>query len=429
VITDLAKRVLRKSRLARKVFKGLKYLKHHGIVSTLKRIFGKRDASLGAQGLSGDVTALLEEQRCNPLNSDLCFSILVPLYNTDEQYLTEMIRSVQAQTYPEWELCLADGSDEAHAYVERVVLDLAKDDPRIKYKRLEQNRGISENTNECAKMATGDYIGFLDHDDLLSPMALYLNAATILETQADVLYSDEDHLSLQGEHCFPFRKPDWSPDLLYSQMYVCHFTTVKKSLFDELGGFCSDYDGSQDYDLMLRLSEKTQNIVHIPVVLYTWRECETSTAANADAKPYAHDAGRRALDAHLKRKYGESARADDGAYTFVFDARFALFGSFVCEFLLSCAEKLCLKSVAHIGGRHYRIGHYDVFRLVLAVVMKSRSALRVIKEKIVVFVFLDIACGVDQTFLCGIIRLILFLANNLNLYAESEASFKAVLDF
>jgi GT2 family glycosyltransferase len=145
-----------------------------------------------------------------------------------------------------------------------------------------------------------------------------------LETQADVLYSDEDHLSLQGEHCFPFRKPDWSPDLLYSQMYVCHFTTVKKSLFDELGGFCSDYDGSQDYDLMLRLSEKTQNIVHIPVVLYTWRECETSTAANADAKPYAHDAGRRALDAHLKRKYGGGARADDGAYTFVFDARFAL---------------------------------------------------------------------------------------------------------
>ena len=324
VMTDIAKRILRKSRLARKIFKGLKYLKNHGFVSTVKKIFGKAQEGASLQAAAEEFEGIIEEQRTNPLKTNLKFSILVPLYNTNEKYLAEMISSVQQQTYPEWELCLADGSDEEHAYVERIVLEFAKNDPRIKYKRLEQNRGISENTNECAKMATGDYIGFLDHDDLLSPVALYLNAAAILETQADVLYSDEDHLSVEGEHCFPFRKPAWSPDLLYSQMYICHFTTVKKALFDAVGGFCSEYDGSQDYDLMLRLSEKTQNIVHIPVILYTWRECETSTAANADAKPYAHDAGRRALDAHLKRKYGENARADDSAYTFVFDARFAL---------------------------------------------------------------------------------------------------------
>lgn len=316
-LSDLLKKILRKSRVARKLFKGLKHIKNYGLGRTIGKIFGR-----GGNYDSKEMERIYEEQRSHPLNTKLRFSILVPLYNTKETYLVEMIRSVQAQTYPEWELCLADGSDAEHAYVERVVRELAQDDPRIKYKRLEKNAGISENTNECAKMATGDYLGFLDHDDLLSPAALYMNAAAILETQADVLYSDEDHLSIGGQHCFPFRKPDWSPDLLYSQMYVCHFTTVKRSLFNELGGFCSEYDGSQDYDLMLRLSEKTKNIVHIPAILYTWRECETSTAANADAKPYAHEAGRRALDAHLKRKYGERAYAADSDYTFVFDARF-----------------------------------------------------------------------------------------------------------
>ncbi len=320
VTADFIKKILRKSRVARKIFRGLKYLKNHGLIRTVKRIFGKKSYDYDLKGLD----RIYEDQRLHPLDTKIRFSILVPLYNTNEVYLTEMIRSVQAQTYPEWELCLADGSDAEHAYVERVVRELAKNDPRIKYKRLEKNAGISENTNACAQMATGEYLGFLDHDDLLSPAALYMNAEAILETKADVLYSDEDHLSLKGEHCFPFRKPDWSPDLLYSQMYICHFTTMKRSLFNQLGGFCSEFDGSQDYDLMLRISEKTKNIVHIPVILYTWRECETSTAANADAKPYAHEAGRRALDAHLKRRFGEHASAEDSEYTFVFDARFRL---------------------------------------------------------------------------------------------------------
>ena len=319
MLSDLIKKPLRKSKIARKCWKGLKFLKNNGFVRTFKRIFGK-DGGMD----ESELEKIYAEQRSNLLNTKIKFSILVPLYNTKEIYLREMIQSVQAQTYPEWELCLADGSDAEHSYVEKVVLSFAQSDPRIKYQRLEKNAGISENTNECAKMATGDYIGFLDHDDLLSPAALYMNAMVIMETQSDVLYSDEDHLSLSGKHCFPFHKPDWSPDLLYSQMYICHFTVVRRTLFEELGGFCSEYDGSQDYDLMLRLSEKTQKILHIPTVLYTWRECETSTAANADAKPYAHVAGKKALDAHLKRKYGEGARADDSDYTFVFDARFTL---------------------------------------------------------------------------------------------------------
>ncbi len=316
--SDLIKKGLRKSGLTRKIKGGLQRCKN-GMGRIARRLLGRKETAT-----SKELEPLCREQRANPLPTKLRFSILVPLYNTEDAYLREMIQSVQAQTYPEWELCLADGSDEAHAYVETTVKELAESDPRIRYMRLQENRGISENTNACAQMATGDYLGFLDHDDLLSPVALYFNAAAILETEADVLYSDEDHLSLQGKHCFPFRKPDWSQDLLYSQMYVCHFTTVRRALFEELGGFRSEFDGSQDYDLMLRLSEKTDRIAHIPAILYTWRECATSTAANADAKPYAHEAGRRALEDHLKRKYGDQAEARDGEYTFVFDARFGL---------------------------------------------------------------------------------------------------------
>jgi len=137
-----------------------------------------------------------------------------------------------------------------------------------------------------------------------------------------MIYSDEDHLSEKGVHLFALHKPDWSPDLLYSQMYTCHLMVVKKSVFEKLGGMDSRFDGAQDYDFVLRLSELTDRICHIPAILYTWRETPGSTAANAGAKPYAHEAGRRALDAHLKRRYGSNAEARDSEYTFVFDARF-----------------------------------------------------------------------------------------------------------
>lgn len=317
VLADGTKKLLRKSRVLKKIWHGLKYWKQHGFRAAWKRTF------TGKRGMAKmQIEELMREQREHPLEADIRFSILVPLYNTDRQYLTEMIRSVIEQTYPEWELCLADGSDENHAYVGEIARSFAEQDPRVKYSRLEKNEGISGNTNACEKAATGNYLAFLDHDDLLSPFALYLNAKAILESHADVLYSDEDHLSKKGKHVHPFFKPDWSPDLLHSQMYICHFTVIRKALFDQIGGFRSAFDGSQDYDLMLRLTEKTDRIVHIPAILYTWRECEGSTAANADAKPYAHEAGRKALDEHLKRVYGEDAHADDGDYTFVYDARF-----------------------------------------------------------------------------------------------------------
>ncbi|MBO4308845.1 MAG: glycosyltransferase family 2 protein [Clostridia bacterium] len=324
ILMDFLKFIFRHIKPLRKIWHGLKYIKKNGFQKTWKRIFGKKKS---ARFRNEELESIYEEQRSHLPKTNIRFSILVPLYNTDKRYLAEMIESVKAQTYPNWELCLADGSDDAHPEVECICQFYANTDDRIRYKRLEKNAGISENSNACAKMATGDYLAFLDHDDLLSPAALYMNVKAIMETNADLLYSDEDHLSPKGEHVNVLYKPDWSPDLLMSQMYICHLTVLKKALFEELGGFHAEFDGSQDYDLILRASEKTDQIVHIPTVLYTWRECETSTAANADSKPYAHEAGRRALDAHLKRVYGDSAEAVDGPYTFVFDARFHILGN------------------------------------------------------------------------------------------------------
>ncbi len=320
-MTDGLKKVCKKIPPLYKLAKGVKCLKQNGFRYTMRRIKVKVFGKLGIHTITYDKNEM-EAQKNVVFDKKIKFSILVPLYNTPEKYLKEMIQSVIAQTYSDWELCLADGSDEKHAYVEKVVSKFAAKDPRILYKRLENNAGISENTNFCAAMATGDYICLLDHDDLLSPCALFMNAKAINKNNADVLYSDEDHLSLRGSHVYPLFKPDWSPDLLYSQMYTCHFSVIRKKLFDKIGGFCSEYDGSQDYDLMLRLSEVTDKICHIPAILYSWRESPGSTAANADAKPYAHEAGRKALDAHLKRKYGKNAAAFDSEYTFVFDARF-----------------------------------------------------------------------------------------------------------
>ncbi len=314
-------RVAQKSRILRKVGKALRCLKNKSFVYTVKRTYCTVMAYLGVY-IPPYRKKDLQAQREATFEKEVKFSVLVPLYNTPKKFLKEMIQSVIDQTYANWELCLADASDVKHAYVEKICREYAEKDSRIRYARLEKNLGIAQNTNACAEMATGDYIALLDHDDLLSPCALYFNAKAICEKDADVLYSDEDHLSVYGGHVFPLRKPDWSPDLLYSQMYTCHLCVIRKSLFEQIGGFSSDCDGSQDYDLMLRLSEQTERICHIPAILYTWRESPGSTAANASAKPYAHEAGRKALDAHLKRRYGEHAYAGDSPYTFVFDARF-----------------------------------------------------------------------------------------------------------
>ena len=234
------------------------------------------------------------------------FSILTPLYNTSETFLREMIESVLAQTYENWELCLADGSDDVHSYVERIVREyMVRDNrsrPRIVYKRLAENKGISENTNACLAMAGGNYIGLLDHDDFLHPEALYLYAKEILDRGADFLYSDEAKFCETINDAYePFYKPDFSPDYLRTVNYICHLTVFSRKLYEQVGGFRKEFDGSQDYDMVLRLTEKAQHIVHVPKVLYYWRAHAQSTAQDVHAKDYCIDAAKRALAEHLKR--------------------------------------------------------------------------------------------------------------------------------
>ncbi len=238
-------------------------------------------------------------------NKRVKFSILVPLYNTPLNFLEEMIGSLKWQTYSNWELCLADGSDGEHEYVGKYCLELAKKDERIKYKKLEENKGIAENTNECLTIATGDFIGLFDHDDVLHPSVLFEYAKVINEQNADFIYCDEMTFTdeeVEGFKCVLCHyKPDFSPDTLRSYNYICHFTCFSKNLYEIVGAFNGEYDGSQDYDLILRLTEKAQNIVHIPKLLYFWRSHKLSVASAASAKPYVVDAAERALAAHLER--------------------------------------------------------------------------------------------------------------------------------
>ncbi|MDO4343700.1 MAG: glycosyltransferase family 2 protein [Eubacteriales bacterium] len=227
-------------------------------------------------------------------------SILVPTYRTPVPFLREMIESVQAQTYPNWELCIADGGSGPE--IEKILDDYAAADSRIKYTVLKENGGISANTNGAAGLAAGDYIALLDHDDIIAPEALSEVAAALQDPLVEVVYTDEDKITMDSsEHFSPNFKPDFAPDLLRSHNYITHFLVIRKTLFDEVGGFCSEYDGAQDYDLIFKCTEKAKKIYHIPRVLYHWRAHKDSTAENPESKLYAYEAGRKAIDAHLGR--------------------------------------------------------------------------------------------------------------------------------
>lgn len=242
-------------------------------------------------------------QRETVFDRKVKFSILVPLFNTAESYLREMLESVLAQTYSEWELCLADGSDGEHSYVEKVCREYAKRDGRIRYQKLEKNGGISENTNACMTMATGDYIGLFDHDDLLHPYALFEYMKVICRENADLIYSDECTFKKTPSDAYWLHfKPDYAPDTLRANNYICHFTVFRRGLLEKAGGgFRKEYDGSQDYDLILRLCEQAERIVHIPRILYYWRSYGDSTALDVSAKPYTIEAGKKAVADHLRR--------------------------------------------------------------------------------------------------------------------------------
>lgn len=227
-------------------------------------------------------------------------SIVIPLYCTPLPYLKELLESVRRQSYENWQLCLADGSpdDKAKEFIEKHY----GREKRIVYRKLEENGGISVNTNEAVALATGEYLMLCDHDDTLEPDALYEIVKAINDTGADVLYTDEDKVSMDGQHYFdPNFKPDFNLFRLRENNYICHIFVVKKSLTDETGLLRSEFDGAQDFDFILRCCEKAQKITHIPKVLYHWRCHMDSTAADPSSKAYAYEAGRKAVREHYQR--------------------------------------------------------------------------------------------------------------------------------
>jgi len=243
-----------------------------------------------------------KQQQETKFENNVKISILVPLYNTPENFLREMIGSVTWQTYQNWELCLADGSDDAHKDVGRICQELAEKDGRIKYKKLEKNEGISGNTNECLKLATGDYIGLFDHDDILHPCVLFEYVKAINEQGADYLYCDETTFkdgSIDKMITLHF-KPDYAVDNLRANNYICHFSCFKKELLEGMELFRKQFDGSQDHDMILRLTDKAQKVVHVPKLLYYWRSHAGSVASDISAKSYAIEAARGAVADHLR---------------------------------------------------------------------------------------------------------------------------------
>ena len=241
----------------------------------------------------------LELQRKHKFNYEPKISLVVPMYNTPTNFFEELVDSLINQTYPNWELCLVDGSPEKNEEIERI----AGKDKRIKYKFLGVNKNISGNTNEALKLVTGDFIGLLDHDDLLMDFTLFEVVKVInANPNVEFIYTDEDKIDETVDKRFDaYFKSDYAPDTLNSINYICHFSVFKKELMDKLGGFRSEYDGAQDYDIILRMTEITQNIIHIPKILYHWRVHKDSTARVPEAKPYAIEAGRKAIEDHLKR--------------------------------------------------------------------------------------------------------------------------------
>jgi len=273
------------------------------------------------------------------------FSIVVPVYNVDEKWLTRFIESVLAQIYPDWELCIADDKSTL-SHVRPLLESFAAKDGRIRLVFRVANGHISEATNSALDLATGDFMCLMDNDDEIAPHALYEFASLLNRDKAiDMIYSDEDKLDMAGNRYEPFFKPDWSPEALEGCMYTAHFACYRMSLVREVSGFRGNFNGAQDYDFVLRFTERATKIAHIPKILYHWRAIPGSTAASMEAKDYVIDAAIRALTERAERVAG-GGEARVGPYGGSFDLRYKINGAPLVSIIIPSAGRM-----AHIKGK------------------------------------------------------------------------------
>lgn len=276
-------------------------------------------------------------------------SVILPVYNTPESFLREALQSVLNQIYPYWELCIADDQS-THSHVRSILEEYAAQDSRIKLIFRSTNGHISACSNSALALATGEFVTLLDHDDVITPDALYEVALLLNQhPEADMIYSDEDKLTEQGQLISPYFKPDWCPDSFLTRRYTCHLGVYRRVLIDQIGGFRLGYEGSQDYDLVLRLTEQTDKIFHIPKILYHWRMHSASTASDAAAKPYAYEAAIKSLRDALKRR-GESGQiVSNSRFPGQFTVRYQIRQPRLVSIIISIKHlnylERCLKSI------------------------------------------------------------------------------------
>ena len=286
--------------------KGFRYLRHYGPKEFWIRLherFEPEEVPYGPwyEAYVPDESEL-EKQRKHRFTYEPLISVAVPAFRTPETFLIQMMKSLLAQTYSNWELCIANGSPE-DTVMKGILEEYMKKDSRIRVSELTENKGIAGNTNAALEMAEGEFVGLLDHDDLLAPNALYeVVKALEADRELDAVYTDEDKVTTElDEHFQPHLKPDFNLDLLRSNNYICHFFVVRRSVVKKAGGFRQEFDGAQDHDFIFRCVETARRVGHIPEIVYHWRTHKASTADNPASKMYAFDAGKRAIEAHLQR--------------------------------------------------------------------------------------------------------------------------------
>ena len=308
--------------------KGFRYLKHYGLKEFMVRLQERMEPEEVPYGPWYEkhkrTEQELKKQGTRRFAENILISIAVPVYHTGEIFLREMIDSVVAQSYRNWELCIANAGPDDEK-VNAILKEYAAKDARIHVKNLEKNEGIGKNTNRAFEMANGQYVALLDHDDLLAPDAFFEVACAVEKSHPDIIYSDEDKVTgNEKEHTQPHLKPDFNIDLLRANNYICHLLVIKKTLIDKVGGFREGFDGAQDHDFIFRCSDNAKEIVHIPRILYHWRTHQASTADNPASKLYAYEAGMRAVKENLKRN-GEEAEVtqskDYGFYRVIYKVK------------------------------------------------------------------------------------------------------------